>query len=647
MRSTIVGKVYSTVESIISSVMNERLQEIASKPDAPFVGAGVGIYDMTETMEALLGQVNSKDDAPIPAFKALMTEFYRMKRYGFTEAEIQRAKDNLLASYETASKNADTRSNSDFVSPLIYNFFDNESYMDPATEYELMKQVLPAITSDMINQAAEAYVTDSNFVVVHEAPEKEGLSHPTAQDFLDALAEVKAADIEAPAEEVSNAEFLDASKLKGSKIKKTYSGPYGSTVIELKNGVTVYMMPFDKEKDNISFTVLKDGGTSIVPEEDLPAFEDNILTIYDSNSGVSTFTQTEVQKMLTGKMLSVGAFCEKLRHGVRGSSTKKDIETALQLAYLYYTSYRFDQDAWNVSMNTINSVLPNLAKQPSYVLQKEIRKTLYPGHEGRHLFLDENVVAKANLGQLERNYKRLFADAAGMRAIFVGDFSVDTLAPLVAKYLGSIPKGKKALNWADNNDLIVPGARTNDFATDMQTPQTTVVDVYSAPVEYSVKAEVALDAASYIMDMRYTTSLREEEGGTYGAQTYSSMDDLPRNQAEFEVIYNCKPSMTEKLREIAEKELRDLAADGPTAEEFDMTVKNFQKRIPERRVKVSYWLECLRAYVTRNGRIFDKEYEEAVNSLTPQDIQNTLTELLDSGNHVSVIQRPQNSTEAE
>ena len=173
------------------------------------------------------------------------------------------------------------------------------------------------------------------------------------------------------------------------------------------------------------------------------------------------------------------------------------------------------------------------------------------------------------------------------------------------------------------------------------------MEAYTAPLPYSFKTDAALNAISYIMDMRYTTTLREDEGGTYGASSAASIDDQPENQAIFEVYYNCKPSTADKLRKIADEQLRDLAANGPTEEEFDMTVKNFKKNIPESRLRNAHWADCLRTYITRGGCDSDKGYEEAVDSLTPEDIKTVLNQLLDAGNHVAVIQRPQNSTERE
>ena len=241
----------------------------------------------------------------------------------------------------------------------------------------------------------------------------------------------------------------------------------------------------------------------------------------------------------------------------------------------------------------------------------------------------------------------LFNDAAGATINICGDFDIETIKPLVEKYLGSIKKGKKPLNWVDNNKNMLPGKVTNDFNVDMQTPKVTVIEVFDAKLkEYRLLDDVALSAATYILDMRYTKSLREDEGGTYGASTHGEISILPKPEATLQVYFDTKPVAADKLVELSIEGLNSLAKDGPTAEEFDMTVKNLEKNIPESRISNEYWLGALR-FANTYGIDYDKEYENCVKNLKPADIQNILNEILASGIVKTVIMRPDAAAEAE
>ena len=107
-----------------------------------------------------------------------------------------------------------------------------------------------------------------------------------------------------------------------------------------------------------------------------------------------------------------------------------------------------------------------------------------------------------------------------------------------------------------------------------------------------------MDAISYILDMRYTESLREEEGGTYGASAMTNFGRRPKNEAMIQVYFDCKPALCDKLRELAVKGLQDLAQKGPTDEEVNMAKLNLLKNRPESRQQNRWWLNSIELYLT-------------------------------------------------
>ena len=643
--STAIGLMQDLIKGIISQIMQERLGDISARPDAPFQDAGFGIGNLCEPMEAVMGQVAAWDGKALPALEAFLTEVEKMKRYGFSEDEVSRAKENVIASYETAANRADTRTNAQLVPELISHFFNNESYMVPAQRAMLVRQILTMLPTEALNQIAAQIITPDNMVVLYKAPEKEGMVHPDEAQVLALIAAVREAEIAANDGDQIEKEFLNPASLKGAKVKKTAATICDATEWNLANSVRVVLYPTELEKDRILVQLIKDGGNSLIPTEDLPSFEANVFGLFLQNSGVSRFPATTVSKMLAGKNLSVTPFIHDLRHGISGSTTAKDFETTLQLMYLMFTDYRFDPVEFQSGIQTIRNILPNIVSQPNYTLQKELMQTLY-GDNPRNLLISEEVLNAASLQTIERNWRRLFKDAAGTTVYIVGDFVPETVRPLVEKYFGSLPKGKKPLQWTDRHVDILPGTRINDFATDMQTPKTTVLEVLTAPMDYTLGNAVALEALSYIMDMRYTTSLREEEGGTYGAQSQGVLNLEPKSEAVFQVYFDCRPSIADKLRELAADDLRKMAEEGPTAEEFDMTVKNLQKNIPERKIHNTYWLSVLQNWY-QHGFNMDKEHQAAVDALTPEAIRDMARRLLDSGNLAALVMRPGNTAESE
>jgi zinc protease len=637
LNSTPVGLMTDLVEDIVNIAMNERFEDIAAQPDAPFLQGGFGIGNLCETADAVIAQVACKDGEALSAFAAGMLEAEKLRRFGLTGDEVERAKTELLSQYESAAKKASTRTNSEFVMPMIYNFFDNDAFMDPEMEYQFVQMLLQQLPAEVVNQMAQQMITRENLVVIYQAPEKEGLAHPTVEQIQAVIDAVENAQIEQAAGEEIPESFLDPATLKGSKNAKVKAGIYDSRTFTLKNGMRVWLLPTDHEKDRITFSLSKDGGRSLLSDEELFSFDSNIWSLYLQNTGIAEFPATTVRKMLAGKQLSVTPSINEYTHGVSGSSTVKDFETALQLAYLYFAAPRFDENEYNQGMSQIKAVLPNLMTQSNYKLNKALYDYVYDSP--RRFMLDDQVLDKASLATLESAYKRLFADAAGARLVVVGDFDPDEIMPLIRKYAGSIPMSKTATKSAYRGDGISTANRVYDFKAQMSTPMVTVLQVYNLLKPYSVADEAACDALSYILDMVYTETLREDEGGTYGASSSAEVSNKPDERHTMQVVFQTNVDSADKLRELARSGFNEIAKNGPTADQFDKTIRNLQKTIPEQRLKNNYWSSMIQLNA-RYGFDYDKEYEAAVNALTPEKIQAAAQELLD-GNFIELVMRPE------
>ena len=634
----LLGRVMTYTKSLISAVMRERFDDITAKPDAPFLGGSFYISSVIyEDIEAAMGEVTLKEDGIIDGFKAFYTELLRMQRHGFSDAEVERAKTDLLSRLEDRKNKASTRRNAEFIRPILSNFFDNTPFMEPETEYQIAQMLLGQLDAAYLSQTVAQLITPENLVILYTGPEKAGIATPTEAQLLAAMREVEASDIASLDGEELPSEFLNSAKLKGKKVKSTSTTVYGATQWILKNGLKVVVLPTDYTKDQILIKLSKPGGLSLIADKDVFQMDD-MFDIYLSNSGISKFSSTQVSKMLSGKSVNMSPFIGTLFHGVTGSTTVRDLETAFQLMHLYYTDPRFDKDEFETGLSQIRSYLPNLISNPSYIFQEEYTKALWKNSPRRQVISME-MLDKADLSVIEKNYRSLFKDIAGATLIIVGDVDLNTLQPLVEKYAGSLPKGRKATSWIDRDMEIVPGWRSRQFKADMQTPKSTVLEVYSAFVDYSYATEASLDALEYILSMRYTESLREDEGGTYGASVATSFSRRPKAQALLQVYFDCKPELTARLCELAEQGMKEMAEKGPTETEVSMAVLNLKKNIPENRLNNSYWRGQIENWL-EFGEDYDSIRESVVDGITAESIRAIAAELVNSGNYVETIMTP-------
>ena len=638
MMNTDVAFMMNIIKQYVRLIMRERFTDITSSPDAPFLGASFYISNLCNSCDATSGSVSFKEGDAVNAFAAFMTEVEKMKRFGFTDGEVQRATDNIISSYEKAVEAAPTRKNADFVYPLLNNFYDNKSYLEPEMALQLAQMICASINATVLSQVAAQVVTDENMVILYNGPEKAGLANPKEEELLAVLAAVKNAEIAANVEENVNEPFISGN-LKGSKVKKEKETIYGATEWTLKNGVKVVVLPTQHKQDQVLFNLQLEGGKSLISTEDMPSFEDNIWTLFLGNSGVSKFSGKQVPKMLAGKNLSVNPYISNVVHGVQGQSTPKDLETALQLAYLFFADPRFDEAEYQTGIQQIKALLPNIAKNPDFVFQNEMNKILY-GNDPRIVELNEETLAKANLATIERVYRELFKDAAGAILTITGNVDPAAIKPMVEKYIGSIAKGKKADQVNKENIIRFAKGRIDEaVALEMQTPKSTVLQLYTAYMPVDTKTEVALEAANYVLDMIYTKSIREEEGGTYGVGVSMAGQRTPEERVIIQVYFDTNPEAAPKLRELAIKGLKDLAENGPELEKFNMAIENFKKNLPESRISNSYWAGNIRSWY-RYGIDADAEYEAALQAVTPEDVKAVLQAVLAQNNLIEITSAP-------
>ena len=448
------------------------------------------------------------------------------------------------------------------------------------------------------------------------------------------------AEIAANAEENLNEPFLNADALKGAAVKGEKETAFGATEWTLKNGVTVVVLPTQYKKDQVLFNIELIGGKNAVATDDLVSFEDNIWSLFMQNSGISKFSGTQVPKMLAGKSLSVSPYISSARHGVQGQCAPKDLETALQIAYLYFADPRFDQNEYEPGIQQIKALLPNILSNPDFQFQQEMNKVLYDNNP-RVVDLNEEVVEKANLATIEKVYRELFKDAAGARLTIVGNVDLETLKPMVEKYIGSIAKNKKARKINEANLInFAKGDVDKTVELVMATPKSTVFQVYSAYMPIDTKTEVALEVANYVLDMIYTKTIREDEGGTYGVGTGMAGQRSPIERAVIQITFDTNPEAAPKLIELAVKGLNDLAQNGPTEEQMNKALENLKKNLPESRISNSYWMGALDSWY-EYGINSDAEYEAAVNSITIEDVKSVLQAILAQNNMVQVVSAPQ------
>lgn len=634
----IIAEKNDIVAYLISAVINERLSDISKKENAPFLNAQ-GVYTkFVEPFDVFFVPIQSKDGQSLTALEAAYTELLRMQRGGFSAAELERAKANMLSSQERAYNNRNDRRNGEFVNYYMSNFLENAPYPTPEYELDLVKKIIASTTLDEVNAVAKSLVRDINSAVLIAAPASSEV--PTEAQVLAAIEKVKASDIKINIEEVAMAPLVDAAKITAGKVVKEEKGEFESTVWTLSNGVKVVIKPTTFKADEVIMQGTQKGGKSTIANlDDLTSL--NFYMYLARNAGLSTFSQSDLSKMLTGKIASANVAFGELTANVSGMSTPKDIETMLQLAYLRITAPRFEQSDMNVVMNQLKAMIPNVIKTPDFIFGTELTKTLSGNNPRAMIDLPSmEMLDKVSLDRLSAMYKAQFANANDMTFVFTGNVDLATFKPLVEKYIASLPSSKETPKYGTNEVQMVKGEVDNKFKTKMETPKVTALVAYSGDIKWTQAERLNLAAIKHILDIRYTKAIREEAGGTYGVGVQMRTEQLLRPEYTLTIQFNTDSAKINELLPIVYKEINDMMATGVAEENLKIFKEFSVKKFAENNINNNIWKGYLiDFYVWGNNDYTD--YLKALEGVTPATVKATAEKAFSQKNIITVVQLPE------
>jgi zinc protease len=635
-----LGMIYMVdmFKSFITRMMNDRLQEIAQQPNAPFLGASMGFSPLTTSADVTLFAVAAKDGESDRSFHALLVEVEKMRRYGFTDAELERAKTNYLRRLERAAENAGDRMNAEFIQSMINHYAYNKPILDPAYELQVAQGYMPFIQLEQLNQIAAQLITEENRIVLVNSPEREGIVLPTEEELIELMDSVEEMELEAYEEEDLDMPLVDVSAIVPGTIVKEEKGAFETTVWHLSNGIRVVVKPTDYKKDEVLFSLRNDGGQSTLPEELLPSTEGNIFSLWSQSSGVGPFKATELKRKLTGKIASVGSNIQNYNYGINGTGSPQDLETLLELVYAQIVTPRFEESEFEAPMAQLRALVPNLEQTPNYKLQRELITTLFDNNP-RSLLVSSDLLEKVSVKNLEKAYRHLFSNMNGSLITIVGNVDLETLKPLVELYLASLPSAPEAHTWKNDGNRIQKGLVENHFNIEMETPKTSIVNVYSADIENTLENTVYIEAVQSVLNMAYIQSLREDEGGTYGASVQQMMTDRPQEYAALIIALDTDPEKYERMRHVMDEDIKNILEQGPSEEYVSKTRENFLKKREEELIKNSFWRQVVVTYY-QEGRDIFTDYETIVKGITTSNLRDFFQKFLDQGNFIDISMSP-------
>ena len=611
----------SLVQNLFSRMLNDRFDELARKPDAKFLSAGGGGDSLSPKVDTFGLSARVRDDALAAGVTALQTEARRVSQFGFTASELDRAKRSTMAFYERAHNERDKNESSSFAQEYLSHFLSGEPSPGIDYEYRLVQQLLPDITVADVSTMAKDRLSGEGLVILAVTPKKDGIRVPEGADLRAAYDEGERTVVTPWNDATVTRALVERMPTPGTVVRRREIADIGVTVVTFSNGVEAWLKPTDFKNDQIIYSMYAKGGGSVASDADY--LQARFATQYVELSGLGGLNAVALDKMLAGTLASSSTYIAGSTHGISGSASPADLETALQLTYLGFTAPGDNPDSLVLMKRQLDVAIANRDRSPGQVFGQKVAEINTSNH------FTSRPLASADIAALDRAkmlsfYRERFANAADFTMFMVGAFKVDAVLPLLGRYVGSLPStGRATSNFTDQGVHFPTGVQRVNVQKGREPRSQTLISFFADPPFDSLEQEKII-ATTAVLNTVLRDSLREALGQTYTVQVGFNQAVPLRGNGSVGVSFNAAPGNIASMTERVLAEVKKLQTDGPAADLVEKAKEGARRDYETALKQNNYWLGRLQRLhliggnaseiITRNGRI---------DSLTPAVIQDT------------------------
>jgi len=638
---TIVKTRTDLMESIrvqlFNQMLNERLGELLQKKNPPFLFGQVSYGGFIGHQDAFTSVAVAKPGDLETAIKAVVAETERVRLFGFTLTELERAKQNILVQIDNTYKERDKTTSVNFVNEYQQNFLTGEAIPGISYENDFYLNNIGKITLAELNAMAGKFISDQNRVVVVEAPDKDKEKLPNEKTLLDWIS-AASKDLKPYIDNATDKPLLDKLPTPGKIVSSQADSVIADTTLILSNGVKVILKPTKFKNDQILINGYSFGGTSLASDQDFTSAD--LAAGIIGGSGIADFSQAQLDKKLSGKNVSISPYISDITQGVTGNCAPKDFETAMQLIYLYFTQPRKDPDIWESNITQTRSLLANRSLDPGSVFQDTVSSVL-SNHNFRDMVVTTDRLNAANLDKAYAFYKDRFADASGFTFTFVGNFTVDVIKPYLEAYLATLPSTNKKETYS-NLHIYPPAGLITKTVYKGIGDKARVQLVFDGDYDYNEANNIQVDALEEILQIKMDERLREKESLTYSPGVRASYKKIPNSRYSFTIFFDCAPANADKLIADALDEIDKIKQNGA----LPLDIQKFQAqeaRSTQVQLKENiFWAGYLGA-ASQNQSDPDAILHHVIdlNNVTVQSTKDAANKYLNNNNFIKLILLPE------
>ncbi len=561
----------SILDSMIFQTLIRRLDHDISAGTAPFDQIEPGTNSFVASLDAPALYAITTSDRVDATLQALLDEYERANRFGFSADETDTAKNEAQSAFDSQFDSSDTTQDVDYATQYVANFLTGDPYPAADDMHEMASAMIDSITPEALDLRFRARWHNSAPHVIISTPQDEEAQMPSESDVLGMIAAIPDRELE-PREgghelpdELMTAPAPVAPDSQDHMIENgdEYFDPI---VITFPNGAKVIATSNDIVQGQVAFQAASPGGSSLVADDDVvdALFAADVVT----TGGVADFNQSDLEQILADRDVGVSASITPYVDGFAGHAATSDLESLFQLVDLYMTQPRFDPVALNQVERNYGPVVDDPSSDPQSAGIDTLLDTRYSNEPRYTILPTPDQFATLDLDGVERVWRDRFGDAGDWVFAFAGDFDMGELVDLASSYIGTLPGDGKVEQWVDVEDPPPAGVVRKDVTAG--TGDTSALSLlFTSPVpvvDGALRANT--DVVTEVLTTRLTNVIREQLGESYSPFATSFIDSDPDPLIQTYMQITGSPDRIESVADLVGAQLDDLAANGPTDSEF-------------------------------------------------------------------------------
>lgn len=574
---------------IASAIIGRRFERLSKIENSPITGGEAGKYDLFNHLELGSIAVTAADDRWQEATAILEQEFRRALTHGFTDAELNEAKANLLNAYQEAVKRKDTRKSDALATAIISTIGDQKVFTTPEISLEIATDALNQITTEKVHQAfVKFWQAPGYHLVLSTKSSKE----ETKQELAEIYQKSTATEVAPPSARVI-APFAYTNFGAPGEIEKTTTvDDLGITQITFSNNIRVNLKPTDFEKNRIR--ILARIGTGQLSQPADKPLLDAVASAVINGGGLAKHSNDELSEILAGRNISSSISIGEDAFILSGSTTPSDQLLQLQLMVASITDPGYRPEGLWQFQKEIPVIFQSLKHKPDGPMQE--METWLHGGDPRYSIPSQTQLSNYTIEDVV-NWLSPELHEGYIEISVVGDFNPETITQDLLKTFGTLPARDLKPNTETVHKRTVkfpkpPQEKT--FSYESKIPQAVATAIWKTDgMRNNLKEVRRLNVLSEIFGDRLREQIREKLGASYSPNAGASGSDALDGFGYLIGQSIGKPEDIPLLLTTMSNISSELAEKGATQDELDRSLAPILSSLEKYQRDNSYWLTAV------------------------------------------------------